>query len=92
MDGQYRGPVPFYLARIKWRPIKIRANDLVSPLSGMSYPAGHLFHVELSSANAVQRKDLCSRVANFLLIKGEGRRWLVSSLDCTPRKINRARV
>jgi hypothetical protein len=69
MDGQYRGSGTFYPARIKWRPIKIRANDLVSPFSGMGYPAGHLFHVELSSANAVQRKDLFSRVASFLVVK-----------------------
>ena len=80
------------LTGIKWGPIKIRPNDLVGPLSGMSYPAGHLFHVELSSANAVQRKNFRWTVANFLPIKGEGRRWLVPKLDCAPRKINRARV
>ena len=59
------GSGTLYLARIKGRPIKIRANDLVGPLSGMSYPAGHLFHVELSSANAVQREDLCSHSHQF---------------------------
>jgi hypothetical protein len=72
------GSGPFYLACIKWRPIKIRANDLVGSISGMGYPTGHLFHVELSSANAVQRKDICSTISDFLSMKGESRRWLVA--------------
>jgi hypothetical protein len=66
------------LAGIEWGAMKISANNLMRPLGSMGYPAGHLFHVELSSANAVQRKDVCSTVADFLSIKGESRRWLVA--------------
>jgi hypothetical protein len=86
------GSGPLDPAGIEWGALKIRANDLMRPLGSMSYPAGHLFHVELSAANAVQRKGLCFVVTNFLLIKGKGRRWFVARLDCAPRKINRARV
>src|SRR5882762_3072554 len=86
------GSGPFDLAGIERGALKIGANDLMRPFSSVSYPAGHLFHVELSAANAVQRKDLSPVVTNFLFIKGEDRRWFVARLDCAPRKINRACV
>jgi len=66
--GSSGGPVAFDLSgNIKWRPMKIRTNDLVGPLSGMSYPARAFVPrgTFLPSQNAVQRKDICFNSRQF---------------------------
>ena len=86
------GSLPLDPASIERGAPKIGANDLMRSFGSMSYPAGHLFHVELSAANAVQRKGFSFVVTNLLFIEREGRRRFVARLDRAARKINRSRV
>src|SRR5947207_11860792 len=85
------GSLPLDPASIERGALKIGADDFMRSFGSMSYPAGHLFHVERSAANAVQRKGFPFVVTNFLFIKREGRRWLVARLDRAAEKsIDRA--
>ena len=72
------GSGPLDPASIERRALEIGANDLMRSFGSMSYPARHLFHVELSAADAVQRKGFSFVVTNFLFIKREGRRRFVA--------------
>src|SRR4029453_2140595 len=86
------GPGSLNVAGIERGALKIRANDLVRSFSSMSYPARHLFHVELSVADPIQRKDVRFAIQNLLIVKRKGRRRFVARLNLAAGEVNRARV
>jgi hypothetical protein len=57
------------LTGIKGGSTEVFSNDVMGSLGRMSYPAGDLFHVELSSTNAVEGKNLRLTVANLIQIE-----------------------
>src|SRR5437870_460591 len=78
----------FNAARVKRRSVKVGSDNLVRARGRPSGPARHLFHVELSFAVVIQRKEII-RVACRLRVKTERRGRFISMLNFAPREVNR---
>src|SRR5437660_11815983 len=73
----------FDLTGMERRPGKISPNDFMRSRHRGGYPAGDLFHVELSGAVVIQGEDVARISANSLVIKRESRRRVISELNLT---------
>src|SRR5712691_2881587 len=80
-----------YPAGIKWRTMQVLLDDFMGLRSGVGDPAGHLFHVELTSVIKIKGENLVLDPSH-VLVKREPRRRLVSELDFAPREIDRTRI
>ena len=72
--------------------MQIRSDDFMRLLGGMCNPAGQLFHVELTAANAIQREDLADASADLLGIEGEPAGRFITELNRATLKINRSPI
>src|SRR5262249_33546510 len=79
-------------ACVEWRPVQISPDNVVGLLSGVSDPAGQLFHVELAVVNAVQGKHLALTSADLFWVEGEYRRRFIAALNQASREIDRSCV
>ena len=73
----------FDLTGIERRPGKISPNDFMRSRHRGGDPARDLFHVELSPATVIQRKDLVHISANSPIVKRKSWRGLVPELNLT---------
>src|SRR5437773_11022236 len=71
--------------------MQILPDDFMGLRSGVGDPAGHLFHVELTSVIKIKRENLVLDPSH-VLVKCEPRRRLISELDFAPREIDRTRI
>ena len=71
--------------------MQIPLDNFMGLRSGVRDPAGHLFHVELTSAIKIKGENL-SLDSSLVVVKRKPRRRLVPELDFAPREVDRARV
>src|SRR5437764_1720283 len=70
--------------------MQIPSDNFMGLRSGVRYPAGHLFHVEPTSAIKIKGENLA--FFSLVLVKREPWRGLVPELDFATREVDRACV
>ena len=72
--------------------MEISPNDFVGFFHRGCDPTGHLFHMELALAIAIQRKYVVGGASCSIVMESEPWRGLVSQLNFTTREVDRTSI